>query len=83
VVLWGAGRTGRRLARLLLDRVELAAFIDIDPRKIGTAAASRSSPRPPADLLGREAVVLAAVASRGRGLIGPPRGIGLVERAGF
>jgi hypothetical protein len=38
VVVWGAGQTGRRLARLLLDGgVEITAFIDIDPRKIGGA----------------------------------------------
>jgi hypothetical protein len=34
--IWGAGRNGRRWARLLQARsVRLTAFIDIDPKKIG------------------------------------------------
>ena len=68
VVLWGAGQTGRRLAKLLLDRgAELEAFIDIDPRKIGGTARRRPILAPDAlpGLLGPEVVVLAAVASRG------------------
>jgi glycosyltransferase involved in cell wall biosynthesis len=73
VVVWGAGRTGRRLARLLIEGgAEVAAFVDIDPRKIGGTA--RGRPIVPASdlprLLEPGAVVLAAVASRGaRGLI--------------
>jgi hypothetical protein len=42
VVVWGAGRVTRRRARLLLDEgVEIAAYVDIDPRKIGRAIESR------------------------------------------
>ena len=36
IVLWGAGRVGRRFARRLREEgVVLRAFVDIDPRKIG------------------------------------------------
>jgi GT2 family glycosyltransferase len=36
VVIWGAGRDGGRFGRALIARgVQLAAFIDIDPRRIG------------------------------------------------
>ena len=36
VIIWGAGMHGRRLARRLEDyAAALAAFVDIDPRKIG------------------------------------------------
>ncbi|MCK4411998.1 MAG: glycosyltransferase [Candidatus Eisenbacteria sp.] len=36
LLIWGAGRDGRRLARALrARRLEPSAFIDIDPRKIG------------------------------------------------
>jgi FlaA1/EpsC-like NDP-sugar epimerase len=39
VIVWGAGRDGRRAARALLrEQVEVAAFLDIDPRKIGRTA---------------------------------------------
>jgi len=34
--VWGAGRTGRRLARLLAERgVRVTRFYEVDPRKIG------------------------------------------------
>ena len=87
-VVWGAGRTGRRLSRLLLEQgVELAAFIDIDPRKIGGTARRRPVVAPEAlpGLLGEGVVVLAAVASRGaRELIRARlQAIGLVEGEGF
>ena len=36
VILWGAGRDGRRAARALQrEQVRVEAFLDIDPRKIG------------------------------------------------
>ncbi|MBI3071606.1 MAG: glycosyltransferase [Deltaproteobacteria bacterium] len=39
VVVWGAGPTGRRLARALTPhRICIALFVDIDPRKIGRVA---------------------------------------------
>jgi len=39
VIVWGAGRDGRRTARALRrEGVRLEAFLDIDPRKIGRVA---------------------------------------------
>ncbi len=36
VVIWGAGRVGKPLAReLLRHQLQPAAFVDLDPRKIG------------------------------------------------
>jgi FlaA1/EpsC-like NDP-sugar epimerase len=35
-VVWGAGPTGKALARALLDAgTQLAAFVEVDPRKLG------------------------------------------------
>ncbi|HQP44917.1 MAG TPA: hypothetical protein PLV66_14705, partial [Thermoanaerobaculales bacterium] len=87
-VVWGAGRTGRSLARLLLDGgAEITAFIDIDPRKIGGVARGRPVLAPAAlpGVLAGDAVVLAAVASRGaRGLIRSRLvELGLAEGEGF
>lgn len=70
VIVWGAGQMGRRLAKHL-DRegAALAAFVDIDPAKIGRERRGRPI-IPPEDLrpwLDRydRPVVLAAVSSRG------------------
>jgi len=67
-ILWGAGQTGRRLSKFLMDEdVEITAVVDIDPRKIGgTLRGIRVIG--PDDLpahLGGDTTVLAAVASRG------------------
>lgn len=70
VIIWGAGMMGRRLSKQL-DRLNapLAAFIDIDPRKIGNTR--RGKPILPPDQLMewrsryRHPVVLAAVGARG------------------
>lgn len=70
VILWGAGQMGRRLSKhLLREGAPLAAFVDIDPAKIGgrkrglpviapdgLEALWRASPHP---------VLLAAVGARG------------------
>ncbi len=70
VILWGAGQMGRRLSRhLIREGAPLAAFVDIDPAKIGGRRRGlpviapddlprlwEASPRP---------VVLAAVGARG------------------
>jgi glycosyltransferase involved in cell wall biosynthesis len=88
VVMWGAGRTGRRLSRYLKDRgVFTDAFIDIDDEKIGRSARGRPIVRPSSlpDLVEPGTVVLAAVASRGaRGLIRRRlRDLGLEEGGDF
>lgn len=70
VIVWGAGQTGRRLSKhLIRNSVPLAAFVDIDARKIGRTMrglpieSTTHLPR----LLAAESntVVLAAVSSRG------------------
>ncbi len=70
VIVWGAGQTGRRLSKHLKRfGCRLAAFIDIDPRKIGSTL--RALPIHPPEALtrimspGSGDVVLAAVSSRG------------------
>jgi glycosyltransferase involved in cell wall biosynthesis len=70
VFLWGAGITGRRLCRHLLHQeVPLAAFVDIDPRKIGHSR--HSLPVLPPEALSAwwqrytSPVILAAVGARG------------------
>jgi len=89
-ILWGAGQTGRRLAKHLgREGVALLACIDIDPSRIGRAL--RGAPILPPDalpgLLREHArpAVLSAVASRGaRDLIrGHLTRLGLVEGVDF
>jgi glycosyltransferase involved in cell wall biosynthesis len=65
VVVWGAGKTGKRLARALdAYDVRAAAFIDIDPKKLGGTA--RGAPVRSADTLARDAhIVVVAVGARG------------------
>ncbi|MEE4273176.1 MAG: glycosyltransferase [Thermoanaerobaculales bacterium] len=68
IILWGAGQTGRRLSKHLLDEgVAIDAVVDIDPAKIDRTmrglpiiAVDELPPR-----LDEDTVVLAAVASRG------------------
>jgi glycosyltransferase involved in cell wall biosynthesis len=71
-VVWGAGRTGRRLVKLLQDEgLRIRALIDVNPARIGTEW--RGLPiLAPADLAGRTLAwrreglkILGAVASRG------------------
>ncbi len=71
-VLWGAGPTGKRMARALeAHGVRFDLFIDIDPDKIGRVA--RGSPIASMDALDAETdLVVAAVGARGaRELIRP------------
>ena len=70
VILWGAGMTGRRLSKHLARQgAPLAAFIDIDPEKIG--GTRRGLPIFPPVLLAdlwrsyNHPVILAAVGARG------------------
>jgi FlaA1/EpsC-like NDP-sugar epimerase len=65
VVIWGAGRVGRLLGRALeAEGVTAAAFIDIDPRKIGRTRRGRPVWAPEALAVEpglARAVILAAV----------------------
>lgn len=66
VWLWGAGKPTRQRAAHLLDQgVDIAAYVDIDPHKIGQRIAGRPviapSSLPPPD----QAFVLSYVANRG------------------
>jgi len=70
VFIWGAGMVGRRLGRQLQRRqADLAAFIDIDPRKIGRTRCTRPILSPD-ELMERwrayqHPALLAAVGARG------------------
>jgi len=64
VAMWGAGPTGKRLARELERHgVRTARFIDIDPRKIGRVR--RGVPVIDRRDVDREHVVVVAVGARG------------------
>ncbi len=70
VIIWGAGMMGRRLGKQLgRQNAPLAAFVDIDPRKIGRTRRGLPIIGPEAllDWWGRytRPVVLAAVGARG------------------
>ena len=71
VDVWGAGQTGRRMARALEHAgVRADRFIDIDPRKLGRIA--RGAPIVPADALappGERWVVVALGARGARDLV--------------
>jgi glycosyltransferase involved in cell wall biosynthesis len=70
VAVWGAGPTGKRLARALeVHGVRAARFVDIDPRKIGRVA--RGAPIVAAAALqpGEETVVVAVGARGARDLV--------------
>jgi NADH/NAD ratio-sensing transcriptional regulator Rex len=70
VIVWGAGMMGRRLSKhLQRNGLPLAAFVDIDPKKIGRTRRKRPI-IPPEDLLTwwqryERPAVLAAVGARG------------------
>lgn len=67
---WGAGPTGRRLARALeREGVRFARFVDIDPRKIGRTARGAPIVGTAAIDPGRELVVVAVGAAGARALI--------------
>lgn len=66
VVLWGAGRIGKRLMRhLFREKVALSAVVDIDPKKIGRVA--RGVEIVPREYLlrNKDCFVVAAVGSSG------------------
>lgn len=65
VIVWGAGETGRRLARALAAHgVETSRFVDIDPRKVGGIARGAPIVGPEDVRRGQEPVVV-AVGARG------------------
>ena len=66
ILLWGAGKMGRRLLRhLLRERIAVQAIVDIDPKKIGRTM--RGKPIVPREYLAAagDAFVIAAVGSSG------------------
>jgi glycosyltransferase involved in cell wall biosynthesis len=70
IAVWGAGKTGRRLARQIAAhgaRPEL--FIDIDPRKIGRTAQGAPIEAPDALVPGKNTIVVAVGARGARELI--------------
>jgi glycosyltransferase involved in cell wall biosynthesis len=70
VVVWGAGPTGRRLARALERHgVRAARFVDIDPRKIGRVARGVTIVPPEALRAGQQTVVVAVGARGARELV--------------
>ncbi len=85
VAVWGAGVTGRRLARALEQHgVRASQFVDVDPRKIGRVA--RAAPIAAPDSLRRGAhTVVVAVGARGaRALVRAHlQALGFVEGADF
>ena len=65
VAVWGAGPTGRRLARALeAHGVRAGRFVDIDPRKVGRTARGVAIVAPDALRPGEDALVV-AVGTRG------------------
>lgn len=86
IVLWGAGKTGRRILKhLVRDGLQVEAVIDIDPKKIGHSL--RGRPIVSSDYLRTRpgAFVIAAVSSHGaRELIREQLAVlGLVEVSDF
>lgn len=70
IIIWGAGKMGRRMSKHLLRKdVSLAAFVDIDPAKIGRTRRGKPiiSPEELINWWSRydRPVVLVAVGSRG------------------
>jgi glycosyltransferase involved in cell wall biosynthesis len=84
VIIWGAGMMGRRLGKQLeRQAAPLAAYIDIDPRKIGDARRGRPilSPEALLEYWGRYANPVILVGVRGARMIIRQRltGMGLLE----
>jgi len=70
MALWGAGKTGRRIARALeREGARASLFVDIDPRKIGRVARGAPIGSPEALEPGAYTVVVAVGAQGARSLI--------------
>ncbi len=68
--IWGAGKTGRRLARALeAHGARPTRFLDIDPRKIGGVARGARIDPPDPLVRGRETIVVAVGARGARALV--------------
>ena len=85
VTVWGAGVTGKRLARTLERRgIRAHRFVDIDPRKLGRTARGAPIVPPEAIERGRETIVVAVGARGARAEIRARLiGLGLVETVDF
>lgn len=85
-VVWGAGPTGKAFATTLLSAGgRLAAFVDLDPRKIGQTIRGAPVVSPSEVPLGGEGFVLAAVGQPGarEEIRAALRELGLVETVDF
>ena len=70
VVVWGAGPTGKRLARALeVHGVRTQRFVDIDPRKIGRTARGAPIVSPDALRAGEDTLVVAVGVRGARELV--------------
>lgn len=70
LVVWGAGPTGKRLARALeVHGVRAERFVDIDPRKIGRKARGVAIVSPDALRAGEDALVVAVGVRGARELV--------------
>ncbi|NIR78836.1 MAG: hypothetical protein GWO00_10780 [Gemmatimonadetes bacterium] len=79
MVIWGSGPVGKAMSRALRGAgVPLAAFVDLDPRKIGQEIHGAPVVGPSEGIRYDRALHLAAVGQKGaRGRI-----VGLLEEAG-
>jgi glycosyltransferase involved in cell wall biosynthesis len=70
LAVWGAGKTGKHLARALEEEgVRAELFVDIDPRKIGRTARGAPIVAPPELPRGRYTIVVAVGARGARGIV--------------
>ncbi|MBX3274147.1 MAG: glycosyltransferase [Sandaracinaceae bacterium] len=85
LTIWGAGKTGRRLARALeAHGVRAQRFVDIDPAKIGRTARGAPIVGPEAVAKGGGALVVAVGARGARAIVRARlRALGLVEEEDF
>lgn len=85
LVIWGAGKTGKQVARAIeKSGLQASLFIDIDPRKIGRTARGAAIAPPSALVRGRHLVVVAVGARGARDLIRDHlSSVGFIEGSDF